>query len=147
MNAGRIWANLTTRSTRYEAGNISTQKELAAVKAVSQMESFAQSAATEMLTLDNTPADFNGNLRNNVYLDGSQGNWSGHAVKSHNSSRITRLEAENKSGESISVSVDGDHQEVRYRKEIEGRAGEAPLVEEQWAIFDGSKVKFKAISY
>lgn len=146
MNIGRIWSNLTTRAVKYEDGNISTAKEADAVKAVQKLQEAANGVATEMLTLDNTPPDFNPKIVNNVYLDGSKSAYAGLCIKSNNGEGITRLDATGK-GESYSISVAGDHKEIRHRKEINGKAGESPLTQEQWAIFDGSHVKYKAIEY
>jgi len=129
---------------KYEQGNISDMKQADAFKAVSALEEAANKVATDMLSLDNTPDDFNPDLVNNVFVDGSKGTYAGHCVRSNEGEGITRLEA-TRDHNSYSLSMDGDHKEIRHRKEIAGPDGS--LFHEEWAIFDGTQVKFKAITY
>ena len=148
MSISRIWSNFTTRAVKYEDGHITNPKQADAFKATRDLEKAASAVAAEMLTHDNGPDDFNPKLVNDVYLDGGKTPYAGHCVKSNDGSGVTRLEATTADKtESFSISVSGDRKEIRHRKEIEGKAGDAPLDEEQWAIFDGSKVKYKAVSY
>ena len=144
MSIGRVWSNITTRGTTYQQGNISTEKEANAVKAVRNLEAQANAVAADMLTHDNTDIDFNPKLKNNVYLDGSGGsNYAGHCVKS-NSDKITRLDATGK-GEHFTISTEDGHREIRHTKEVVTEKGSS--FQEEWAIFDGSQVKYKAINY
>jgi hypothetical protein len=99
-----------------------------------------------MLSHDNKPEDFNPKITNNVYLDGSKSTYAGHCVQCNNGDGLIRLDATGK-GETFSITVDGDKRTVRHLTETPGKEGKAPSFHEEWAIFDGSQVKYKAINY
>ena len=48
MNISRLWSNLTTRSVKYEQGNISDMKQADAFKAVSALEEAANKVANKI---------------------------------------------------------------------------------------------------
>ncbi len=142
----RLYANVTTRATRFEPGNISTKPQAAAALAVASLESRAAKVASDMLTLDDGPADLNPKLPHNVYLAGTNSSgFTGHAVKSEGGT-VSRLEAESGT-DTYTVSTQGTRKEIRHVNIGEGKAGEAPSITEEWAIFDNSGVKYKSIQY
>lgn len=146
MNVGRLYANLTTRATRYEAGMITNPQQASACVAVRQLEDSAAKVAGDMLALDNKEFDLNQPTLNNVYLHAQNpSGFTGHAVRNEQG-QLERLEADN-GRDKYSVSVNGDHKEVRHTTTIHGPAGESPVVTEEWAIFNGTSVKHKVINY
>lgn len=142
----RLIANCTTRATRFEPGNISTKREADAALATQALESRAQQVASDMLKLDDSADDLNPKIPHNVYLAKTNNSgFTGHAVKSDGGS-VSRLDAES-GAEQVKVSTEGNRKEVHRVHIQEGPAGEKALWTEEWAISDGSTVKYKSIEY
>lgn len=149
MDVARTWANLTTRAVKYETGNIQDKKQANAFESVQDLLAQADSVAAGMLKLDNNPKfDLNNQLRGNVYLNKENpSGFTGHVLADEKGA-LTKLEAESPKI-NVTIKTDGDHKEVRVRKSVEdtSEAGINFRIQEDWAIFDGSQVKYKSINY
>jgi hypothetical protein len=149
MNIARTWAQLTTRAVKFETGNIADKRQAQAFEDSQSLLAQTDKVGKSMLDQDNSAFDLNSELKGNVYLNKQNpSNFTGHCTSDSKGS-IDKLEAEAITAggsETFSVSVQGDRKTVHTVHTIEGSDGGA-LVEEQWAIFDGSKASFKKIVY
>jgi hypothetical protein len=149
MNIARTWAQLTTRAVKFETGNITDKRQAQAFEDSQALIAQTDTVGKDMLAQDNSAYDLNSELKGNVYLNkANPSNFTGHCTADSKGS-IDKLEAEaitSGGSKNFSVSVEGDRKTIHTTHTIDGSDGGA-LVEEQWAIFDGSKATYKKIIY
>ncbi len=145
----RTFANLTTRSTQFEPGNISTGAQAKASLATDKLMTRATHVAQDLLSLDGSAADLNPTIPGNVYLVDKRNasRFTGHAVESESEpGKIVRLQAEGVR-ETFDFSTTPDRQ-VLHHTSIEDWPV-APVTTETWVIFEPhkSKTSYKSIEY
>ena len=108
-----------------------------------------------MAAIDETAADQNGQSPNNIFGSvytrqfGSQGTTPFTGFCQLKEGQVANLDV-SAGSTSLSVSTRGDRQEIHYVSKISGSCSDpGPNVMEQheWAISDGSKVKYKSYTY
>lgn len=150
-----LWHKYTSPSTKYEKGQIATSKQAEAASQVDKLEALVRDIGDSMAAIDDTFADRNGNTPNSVYGSvhprqiGHQGTpFTGSCQLKDG--QVASLDV-NAGSTSLSVSRQGDRQEIHYVTRITGSCSFDPgpnvLEQHEWAISDGSKVKYKSYSY
>ncbi len=150
-----FWHKHTSPTTKYEKGHIANSKQAEAATKVGKLEALVRDIGDSMAAIDETYADQNGNSPNSVYGSvytrqcGSQGTTPFTGSCQLKDGQVTRLEV-SAGSTSLSVSSQGDRQEIHYVNKIAGSCadpGPNVLEEHEWAVSDGSHVKYKSYTY
>lgn len=141
----------TTRSTRYEVGNVRNEKQASAATRVNEIQQEVKDIGIAMSQIDETAKDLNAGAPGKVYGEvRTQGGrrYEGLAELDENKN----VQTLNLNDGNFEVTTKGDRQEIHRIKTLSGTPlagdlGPSTLVTEEWAIVDGNKASYKNIEY